>query len=29
MNKTTFTKTALDQGEMRVYDFGAVKLHAY
>lgn len=29
MNKNTFTKVALAKGEMNVYDFGAVKLHAY
>ena len=29
MNKNTFTKIELGKGEMNVYDFGAVKLHAY
>lgn len=29
MNKNTFTKIALTKGEINVYDFGAVKLHAY
>lgn len=29
MNKNTFTKVNLTKGEMNVYDFGAVKLHAY
>lgn len=29
MNKNTFTKTALKKGEMNVYDFGGIKLHAY
>lgn len=29
MNKNTFTKVKLQKGEMNVYDFGAVKLHAY
>lgn len=29
MNKNTFTTVKLAKGEMNVYDFGAVKLHAY
>ena len=29
MNKNTFTNTVLAKGEMQVYDFGKVKLHAY
>lgn len=29
MNKNTFTVVKLAKGEMNVYDFGAVKLHAY
>lgn len=29
MNKNTFTKVTLTKGEMNIYDFGAVKLHAY
>lgn len=29
MNKNTFAKVALKKGEMNVYDFGAIKLHAY
>ncbi len=29
MNKNTFTQVKLTKGEMNVYDFGAVKLHAY
>lgn len=29
MNKNSFTRVALAKGEMNVYDFGAVKLHAY
>lgn len=29
MNKNTFTQVKLAKGEMNVYDFGAVKLHAY
>ncbi len=29
MNKNIFQKIALDKGEMNVYDFGAIKLHAY
>lgn len=29
MNKNTFTKVNLTKGEMNVYDFGAVRLHAY
>lgn len=29
MNKNTFTSVKLAKGEMNVYDFGAVKLHAY
>lgn len=29
MNKNTFTTVKLAKGEMKVYDFGAVKLHAY
>lgn len=29
MNKNTFTKVTLGKGEMNVYDFGTVKLHAY
>ena len=29
MNKNTFTKVALKKGEMNIYDFGGIKLHAY
>lgn len=29
MNKHDFTTIKLDQGEMHIYDFGGVKLHAY
>lgn len=29
MNKLDFTTIKLDQGEMHIYDFGGVKLHAY
>ncbi len=29
MNKNTFTTVKLSKGEMHVYDFGTVKLHAY
>lgn len=29
MNKNTFTKVALTKGEVSVYDFGAIRLHAY
>lgn len=29
MNKNTFTTVKLTKGEMNVYDFGSVKLHAY
>ena len=29
MNKNTFTKVMLNKGEMNVYDFGGIKLHAY
>ena len=29
MNKNTFQKVMLTKGEVNVYDFGAVKLHAY
>lgn len=29
MNKRDFTTIKLDQGEMHIYDFGGVKLHAY
>ncbi len=29
VNKNSFTKIALAKGEMNVYDFGSVKLHAY
>lgn len=29
MNKNTFTAVKLTKGEMNVYDFGGVKLHAY
>ncbi len=29
MNKNNFKKVTLNKGEMNVYDFGAVKLHAY
>lgn len=29
MNKNNFTTVRLSQGEMHVYDFGGVKLHAY
>ena len=28
MNKRNFTTVRLSQGEMHIYDFGAVKLHA-
>lgn len=29
MNKTTFKSVALAKGELNIYDFGSVKLHAY
>lgn len=29
MNKNTFTKVSLKKGEVSVYDFGEIKLHAY
>ena len=29
MNKKTFTTVRLSQGEMHIYDFGGVRLHAY
>lgn len=29
MNKNTFTTVKLSKGEMNVYDFGGIKLHAY
>ena len=29
MNKTDHITVRLDQGEMHIYDFGGVKLHAY
>lgn len=29
MNKNTFTAVKTAKGEMNVYDFGTVKLHAY
>ena len=29
MNKTNFSTVKLNKGEVNVYDFGAVKLHAY
>ena len=29
MNKNTYQTVKLDKGEMHVYDFGVVKLHAY
>ncbi len=29
MNKNTFKTVRLEKGEMNIYDFGAVKLHAY
>lgn len=29
MNKNNYTAVKLDKGEMHVYDFGAIKLHAY
>lgn len=29
MNKDTYERITLTKGEMNVYDFGAVKLHAY
>lgn len=29
MNKNTFIKVNLSKGEMNIYDFGSVKLHAY
>lgn len=29
MNKNTFTTVKLAKGEMNVYDFGGIKLHAY
>lgn len=29
MNKNTFTTVKLEKGEMNIYDFGTIKLHAY
>ena len=29
MNKNTYETVKLTKGEMHVYDFGAVRLHAY
>lgn len=29
MNKNTFKKETLGKGEVNVYDFGGIKLHAY
>lgn len=29
MNKNTFTTVRLDKGTVALYDFGAIKLHAY
>lgn len=29
MNKNTFTKVSLTKGEMNIYDFGNIRLHAY
>jgi len=29
MNKNTFTAIKLDKGEMNVYDFEKIKIHAY
>ena len=29
MNKTSFTTVALKKGEMNIYDFGGIRLHAY
>ena len=29
MNKNTFASIPLEKGEMNVYDFGSIKLHAY
>ncbi|MGN1443831.1 MAG: hypothetical protein ACI4XE_08275 [Acutalibacteraceae bacterium] len=29
MNKNTFTTVSLEKGEMNIYDFGSMKLHAY
>ena len=29
MNKNTFTTVKLAKGEMNIYDFGNIKLHAY
>ena len=29
MNKNSFTRVNLEKGEMNVYDFGGIKLHAY
>ncbi len=29
MNKNTFTTVKLAKGEMNIYDFGGIKLHAY
>lgn len=29
MNKNTFTSVKLAKGEVNVYDFGGIKLHAY
>ena len=29
MNKNTFSTVKLEKGEMNIYDFGKIKLHAY
>ena len=29
MNKNTFKTVMLAKGEMNIYDFGSIKLHAY
>ena len=29
MNKNTFSTVKLEKGEMNIYDFGTIKLHAY
>lgn len=29
MNKNSFTTVTLTKGELNIYDFGSVKLHAY
>ena len=29
MNKNTFTNVNLNKGEVRLYDFGEIKLYAY